>query len=47
MDERSQQQWQSLLDSAHEGIWGVDADGMCTFVNWTAVRTSAITQKRP
>ena len=38
MDKRPQQQWQSLLDSANEGIWGVDADGRCTFVNRTAVR---------
>jgi PAS domain S-box-containing protein len=38
MDERSQQQWQSLLDSANEGIWGVDTEGTCTFVNRSAVR---------
>ncbi len=27
------QQWQALLDSAGEGIYGVDLNGMCTFVN--------------
>ncbi len=26
-------QWQALLDSAGEGIWGVDLNGDCTFVN--------------
>lgn len=26
-------QWQALLDSAGEGIWGVDLKGDCTFVN--------------
>jgi PAS domain S-box-containing protein len=26
-------QWQALLDSAGEGIWGLDLDGNCTFVN--------------
>jgi PAS domain S-box-containing protein len=36
MDDRSQQQWQSLLDSASEGIWGVDVEGTCTFANRTA-----------
>jgi hypothetical protein len=37
MDGRSQQQWQSLLDSASDGIWGVDdAEGMCTFANRVA-----------
>ena len=25
--------WQALLDSAAEGIWGVDLDGRCTFIN--------------
>ena len=30
--------WQALLDSAGEGIWGVDLDGTCTFVNRAAQR---------
>jgi PAS domain S-box-containing protein len=30
--------WQALLDSAGEGIWGVDLDGDCTFVNRAALR---------
>jgi PAS domain S-box-containing protein len=38
MDNRSQQQWQALLDSSTEGIWGVDLAGLCTFVNRTAAR---------
>ena len=29
--------WQALLDSAGEGIWGVDLDGDCTFVNRAAL----------
>jgi PAS domain S-box-containing protein len=29
--------WQALLDSAAEGIWGLDLEGNCTFVNRTAV----------
>ena len=33
------QQWQALLDSAGEGIWGLDLEGNCTFVNRMAVRT--------
>lgn len=28
--------WQALLDSAAEGIWGVDLNGICTFVNRAA-----------
>ncbi len=28
--------WQALLDSAGEGIWGVDLQGACTFVNRAA-----------
>lgn len=28
--------WQALLDSAGEGIWGVDLQGVCTFVNRAA-----------
>lgn len=31
------QQWQALLDSAAEGIWGLDLEGNCTFVNRMAV----------
>jgi len=31
------QQWQALLDSADEGICGLDRQGNCTFVNRTAV----------
>ena len=30
--------WQALLDSAGEGIWGVDLEGRCTFVNRAAQR---------
>ena len=30
-------QWQALLDSAGEGIWGVDLDGSCSFVNRLAL----------
>ena len=30
--------WQALLDSAGEGIWGVDLDGNCTFVNQLAIK---------
>ena len=33
----SDQPWQALLDSAGEGIWGVDLDGRCTFVNRAAL----------
>ncbi len=32
-----EQPWQALLDSAGEGIWGVDLDGNCTFVNRAAL----------
>ena len=32
------QPWQALLDSAGEGIWGVDLQGRCTFVNRAALR---------
>ena len=31
--------WQALLDSAGEGIWGLDLEGTCTFVNQMATRT--------
>jgi PAS domain S-box-containing protein len=33
------QQWQALLDSAGEGICGLDLKGNCTFVNRTAVNS--------
>jgi PAS domain S-box-containing protein len=33
------QQWQALLDSAGEGIWGLDLSGKCTFVNRMAANT--------
>lgn len=32
-------QWQALLDSAGEGIWGLDLEGKCTFVNRMAAKT--------
>jgi PAS domain S-box-containing protein len=35
--EGQRQQWQALLDSAGEGIWGLDLEGNCTFVNRMAV----------
>ena len=31
-----EQPWQALLDSAGEGIWGVDLQGLCTFINRAA-----------
>lgn len=31
-----EQPWQALLDSAGEGIWGVDLQGNCSFVNRAA-----------
>ncbi len=31
-----EQPWQALLDSAGEGIWGVDLRGYCTFINRAA-----------
>lgn len=31
-----EQPWQAVLDSAGEGIWGVDLEGVCTFVNRAA-----------
>ncbi len=37
--EGQMQQWQALLDSAAEGIWGLDLEGNCTFVNRMAVST--------
>ena len=37
--EGQMQHWQALLDSAGEGIWGLDLEGNCTFVNRMAVST--------
>jgi len=37
-DRAHDQQWQALLDSAGEGIWGVDLNGACTFVNRLATQ---------
>ncbi len=34
---QKEQPWQALLDSAGEGIWGVDLEGTCTFVNRAAL----------
>jgi PAS domain S-box-containing protein len=31
-------QWQALLDSAGEGIWGLDLEGNCTFINRMATK---------
>ena len=36
IDALPDQPWQALLDSAGEGIWGVDLHGVCTFVNRAA-----------
>ena len=33
------QQWQALLDSAGDGIWGLDVEGRCTFINRMALNT--------
>jgi PAS domain S-box-containing protein len=33
------QHWRALLDSAGEGIWGLDLEGNCIFVNRMAVST--------
>jgi PAS domain S-box-containing protein len=33
------QHWQTLLDSACEGIWGLDRDGNCMFVNQIAINS--------
>jgi PAS domain S-box-containing protein len=38
-DKGQLQEWQALLDSAGEGIWGLDLQGNCTFVNRTAAKT--------
>jgi PAS domain S-box-containing protein len=37
--------WQALLDSAGEGIWGVDLEGICTFVNRAALRMIGFTSE--
>ncbi|MGH9596076.1 MAG: ATP-binding protein [Edaphobacter sp.] len=37
--EEQMQQWQILLDSANEGIWAVDMEGNCTFINRIAAST--------
>lgn len=39
------QHWQALLDSAGEGIWGLDLHGNCTFVNRMAVSTFGYTSE--
>ena len=36
-EEFAERPWQALLDSAGEGIWGVDLQGRCTFVNRSAL----------
>ncbi len=36
--QQQMQHWQALLDSAGEGIWGLDLEGQCTFVNRMAMR---------
>lgn len=35
-DQRQLKHWQAVLDSAGEGIWGLDLAGRCTFVNQMA-----------
>jgi len=37
--QRQMREWQAVLDSAGEGIWGLDMEGRCTFVNRIAVKT--------
>jgi PAS domain S-box-containing protein len=39
VNQRQMRQWQAVLDSAGEGIWGLDLAGKCTFVNHMAVKT--------
>lgn len=39
------QHWQALLDSAGEGIWGLDREGKCTFVNRMALNTLGFTSE--
>jgi PAS domain S-box-containing protein len=40
---QQRQHWQALLDSAGEGIWGLNLEGACTFVNRMAVRVLGFT----
>ena len=42
-DHRPDKSWQALLDSAGEGIWGVDVNGDCTFVNRMALQLFGFT----
>jgi PAS domain S-box-containing protein len=42
---KQMQQWQALLDSAGEGIWGLDLEGRCTFVNRLAVSMFGFTSE--
>ena len=37
--QRQMREWQAVLDSTGEGIWGLDMEGRCTFVNRIAVKT--------
>ncbi|WP_229739209.1 ATP-binding protein [Edaphobacter dinghuensis] len=37
-DQRQMRQWQAVLDSSGEGIWGLDREGRCTFVNRLAAK---------
>ncbi len=37
-DQRQMRQWQAVLDSAGEGIWGLDLEGRCTFANRMAAK---------
>ncbi|MEO6817403.1 MAG: ATP-binding protein [Edaphobacter sp.] len=37
-DHRQMRQWQAVLDSSGEGIWGLDLEGKCTFVNHMATK---------
>ena len=40
---QQKQEWEALLNSAGEGIWGLNLEGVCTFVNRMAVRTLGFT----
>jgi PAS domain S-box-containing protein len=35
--QKEMQHWQAVLDSAGEGIWGLDRQGKCTFINRMAL----------
>ncbi|MBN9614650.1 MAG: PAS domain-containing protein, partial [Acidobacteriales bacterium] len=37
-DQRAMREWQAVLDSSGEGIWGLDREGRCTFVNRIALK---------